>query len=124
MSGVLADGSAIQRVTQRRPDGSIASHFHEWSCVSVLMEGRFEQRFSGKLCECPPGVVLAKPPGERYEDRWFDASSRHLIVEIDPSRHDELGPSKRVAEEIMHVPDLGSEVIAHTAWRELSDADL
>lgn len=105
------------------PGLSLPSHFHEWACVSVLLEGRFEQRFPGRSCDCPPGVVLAKPPGERHVDRWFDAWSRHLIIEIDPERHAELGASRPVAEQVLHIGEVGAETIAWAAWRELADAD-
>ena len=121
--GSVLAGPFRVSVASFAPHFSISSHFHEWACVSVLMEGRFEQRFPGRSCDCPPGVVLAKPPGERHEDRWFGVPSRHLIIEIDPDRHTELGTSRSLAEEIVHVGDIGAEVIAHGAWRELSEGD-
>lgn len=105
------------------PNLRIPSHFHDWSCVSVLLEGRFEQRFHGRTCDCPPGVVLAKPPGERHEDRWFSAWSRHFIIEVDPGRHADLGPIRPIAEQILHVDGIGAELIAMAAWRELREAD-
>ncbi len=121
--GCVRAGPFRVSIARFPPHFSIPSHFHEWSCVSVLMAGRFEQRFPGRSCDCPPGVVLAKPAGERHEDRWFGAWSRHLIIEIDPDRHEELGPSRAMAEQIVHVPDVGAELIAHSAWQELSEAD-
>lgn len=105
------------------PSVSIDSHYHEQACVSVLIEGRFEQRFRGRSCDCPPGVVLSKPAGERHIDRWFDARSRHLIVEIDSDRYEDLGTARPVAEQIFHVGDIGAEALAWAAWREWLDAD-
>jgi len=105
------------------PDLWIPSHFHEWACVSVLLEGRFEQRFPGRWCDCPPGVVIAKPGGERHEDRWYSGWSRHLIIEIDPACHDQLGSARTVAEEIFHVGDVGAEGLALAASREVQHPD-
>lgn len=105
------------------PEVSIASHFHERACISVLLEGRFEQRFPGKTLDCPPGVVLAKPPQERHVDRWFGAWSRHLIVEVEPERHAELGASRGLVERVSHVGDVGADVLAGMAWSEWTASD-
>ena len=105
------------------PGFSIDSHYHEWGCVSTLLDGRFEQRFPGKIVDCGPGTVLAKPPAERHTDRWFDGWSRHLIIEIDPSRHEELGPTRGVAEEVLHVDGVGAEALAWAAVHEMREAD-
>ncbi len=105
------------------PDLHIPSHYHERGCVSILLSGRFEQRFRTRVCDCPPGVVLAKPPGERHVDRWFGTWSRHVIIEIDPTRHEDLGPSRAVAEEVFHEPHLGADVLAHELSQELRLAD-
>ena len=120
---VVSTGPFRVSVATFAPDFAIPSHFHEWACVSTLLEGRFEQRFPGRVADCPPGAVLGKPPGERHEDRWFAAPSRHLMIEIDPSRHDELGAARPVAEEIFHVDRIGAEALAWAAHRELREAD-
>ncbi len=105
------------------PGLAIPSHYHDWACVSTLLEGRFEQRFPGRMLDCLPGAVLGKPPGERHEDRWFDAPSRHLIIEIDPERHEELGAVRGVAEEVLYEEGIGAEALAWAAVRELRESD-
>ena len=105
------------------PNVRIPSHTHEWACISVLMSGRFEQRFAGRILDCPAGAVLAKPPEERHVDRWFSAWSQHLIIEVDPDRYHELGPTRTVAEEIHHILDVGAELTAQAIWEELVTAD-
>lgn len=70
----------------------IPSHFHERACVSLILSGRFVQRFRGAEYTCPPGGLLAKPPGERHDDRWCGVRTRHVIVEPDPTSHATLGP--------------------------------
>lgn len=56
-------------------------------------------------------------------DRWYDTWSRHLIIEVDRERHDDLGSSRPIAEQILHASNVGAETIAWSAWRELQDAD-
>lgn len=101
----------------------IASHYHERDCVSVVLEGRFLQRFPGRECDCPAGAALAKPAGERHEDSWFNEPSRHLILEVDPQRHAELGRSRMLVEGIHHLPAPGSELIARRMLGELRHPD-
>ena len=120
---VVSTGPFRISVATFAPEFAIPSHFHEWACVSTLLEGRFEQRFPGRVADCPPGAVLGKPPGERHVDRWFAAPSRHLMIEINPARHGELGAARPVAEEIFHVDRIGAEALAWAALRELREAD-
>lgn len=99
----------------------IASHFHERAVLSVIVEGRFLQRYPGRDCDCPPGGVIVKPPAERHVDRWYDVRSRHLIVEPDPARHDELGECARMMNEIRHGFDPSARAMARRIIRELQD---
>jgi AraC family transcriptional regulator len=78
----------------------IPSHYHGRACVSLILAGRFVQRFPGTEYDNPPGGLLVKPPEERHDDRWCGAPTRHVIVEPDPERHDELGPLAGVVERV------------------------
>lgn len=106
-----------------RPGLRIESHVHEWACVSVILDGRFEQRFPGQTVDCLPGAVLAKPPFERHADRWFEAWTRHLMIEIDPARHHELGDSQVVAEEVKWLNEVDLHPITLAITRELVRQD-
>ncbi len=98
---------------------SIPRHHHDRACISVVVAGRFLQRFPGKDCDCPPGGVIAKPPGETHEDRWFDAASHHVIVEPDPLQHEALGPCAPLADTIVHHVDPGAGISAERIAAEL-----
>ena len=102
---------------------TIPSHYHPWGCVSLILQGRFLQRFPGRECDCPSGFVLAKPPLERHEDRWFAGGSRHLIIEVDPARHEELGRSRSMVEQIHHLSADGTEQFTRRMLRELGRPD-
>lgn len=78
----------------------ILSHFHQRACVSVVLLGQFVQRFGGSEYVCPPGGLLAKPPGERHDDRWCGVRTRHVILEPDAEAHASLGPLAESVEQI------------------------
>lgn len=101
----------------------IPSHYHDRACLSVIVTGGFQQRFPGRIFDCPPGGVIAKPPGERHEDRWHDERTEHVIVEPDPDRHAELGPCRDVAETVRYARDAVAEGIARRIARELREPD-
>ena len=101
----------------------IPSHYHARACISVILEGGFQQRFPGKLFDCTPGGVLTKPPAERHEDRWHDVRTEHVIVEPDPERHDALGPCRGVAETIRYDRDAVAAGIARRIAHELHHPD-
>ena len=108
----------------RFPAGfEIPSHYHDRACVSVILEGRFEQRFPGRTCECPPGGVIAKAPGERHADSWHDVVSEHVILEPHPDRHGRFGPCRPVLESITHRVDPAALSIAWRIRRELDHGD-
>lgn len=102
-----------------RPGHVMASHYHDRAVLSVVLEGRFVQRFPGKECPCPPGGYIVKPPGERHIDRWDAEVARHLIVEPDPARHEEL-MGDGFFEETRHDVDPGAEALARRIMHELA----
>lgn len=101
----------------------IGSHYHDRACVSVILEGRYHQQFARSGYDCPPGGVIAKAPGERHEDRWFNARSQHVIVEPHPERHEELGACRALLESVTHLMDHGALSLGWRIRRELEQAD-
>lgn len=105
------------------PHHRIPHHYHDRGCVSVVLEGRFLQRFPGRDCECLASGVIVKPPGVRHEDRWYSAETRHLIVEPDRGRENELGECAALLDRVGHVHDPGAAALATRLVRELRDPD-
>lgn len=95
------------------------SHYHDRAVLSVVVEGRFVQRFPGKECDCPAGGFIVKPPGERHVDRWAAERSRHLIIEPHPRAHDEL-LGDGFFEETRYAVDRGAEALARRLMHELA----
>jgi AraC-like DNA-binding protein len=100
----------------------IDSHYHERACLSVIVEGYFQQRFPGAAYDCPAGGVLVKPPGERHVDRWGDRATRHVMIEplvVD----DTLGPARPIFERVSYRLDPGFASLATRIIRELAGSD-
>lgn len=104
------------------PGFAIPSHFHDYGCLSVVVEGGFYQTFPTVEYECPPGGVIVKPPAERHIDRWGSVRSRHLIIE--PS---EVGqgedPAGRVFEEVGFVIDPRATWLSRRIYEEFEEGD-
>jgi AraC family transcriptional regulator len=100
---------------------SIGSHFHDYACLSVIVEGGFYQAFPRVEYECPPGAVLVKPPAERHVDRWGTIQSRHLIIEPTTFAGDEA--RDRVFEEVSFRIDPRAISIARRIDEELRSGD-
>ena len=112
------------RVSSAQFPGSfrIDSHHHERACLSVIVDGFFEQRFRGRSVECPAGSVLVKPPEEWHRDWWGSAPTTHVIVE--PERIDgALGPLRDVFETISHQVNPRAGFLARQLTRELNLED-
>lgn len=101
----------------------IPSHYHDRACISVVMAGLFKERFPGRLVECGQGSVLTKPPGERHVDRWGNGEARHVIIEPDPTRHEELGSGRWAAETVSFAEDAVCHGIARRIAHELCHPD-
>jgi AraC family transcriptional regulator len=101
----------------------IPSHYHAAGMLSVVLAGRFLQRFPSRECDCREGGVIVKPPEERHEDEWLAARSRHVIVELDTVGIRGLGPVRRLFDEVFHRRDAGALGVARRIDRELRDPD-
>ncbi|HET9372347.1 MAG TPA: AraC family transcriptional regulator [Vicinamibacterales bacterium] len=100
---------------------AIPSHFHDYACLSAIVEGGFYQTFPGVEYECPPGALLVKPPAERHVDRWGTRRSRHVIVEPTALSPDQ--PGDRVFAEVSFRIDPRAIAIARQIDDELRSSD-
>lgn len=104
-------------------DLRIPSHYHAAACLSVIVEGRFLQRFPTRECDCLDGGVIVKPPEERHGDEWLAERSLHVIVELDPGEMAGLGPARSLFEGIFHGRDPEALGVARRITRELEAVD-
>lgn len=101
----------------------IPSHFHPRACVSVVLSGRYLQRFPSRAFDCPSGGVIAKPAEERHADEWLAPRSRHVIIEPDTRHHEALGPVRGLVDGIRHTRSAAALTLGRRIDRELGDPD-
>jgi AraC family transcriptional regulator len=63
------------------PSLFLDSHFHEYGCMTVMLDGGFRERMPGRMLACQGGWVLVKPAGERHDDLFGSDGSRQIIIE-------------------------------------------
>ena len=67
-----------------RPSQRIAQHQHEHAYVCVVVRGAYRERSAAGERECRTGAVLIHPAGVSHSDRFEDAESRLLMLEVGP----------------------------------------
>ena len=79
------------------PPRKIPTHAHGSLSITVLVGGGFEERYqartgaSFKSCDCAPGTLLIRPPGEAHENHLSRDGARTLSLELSPGRLDLYG---------------------------------
>jgi AraC family transcriptional regulator len=96
------------------PDLHLGSHYHERPCVSIILEGAFDELMCGKTYALPPSSVLSKPAGERHSDKFLRAGARILAIEPDLQETERIGPYLNVLTSVSSFRDYG---VAGVAWR-------
>jgi AraC family transcriptional regulator len=104
-------------------DLRIPMHTHETACVTVVVEGEFNERLLRRDRVCARGTVLAKPPLEPHDDAFGRLGSRQLIVEVQPATLEATFAHAQPWDTIVHTRAAETEVLARSLLRELVIAD-
>jgi AraC family transcriptional regulator len=98
-------------------------HTHETACVTVVLEGAFNERLLRHDRFCAPASVLAKPPLESHDDAFGRAGSRQLIIEADNRTLEATFAHGQPWDLVVHSRATEAEVLARSLVRELVIAD-
>lgn len=110
-------GFAVSTITF--PSGLyLAPHCHSRPCVSVLLEGSFEERQGSRNYTLGAASVLSKPAGEPHDDLFHDAGARVLVVQ--PIGTPRLGAGGALLEQPISFRD---HAITMLAWRILGELE-
>lgn len=78
---LLVDGVAITEA--RHGAGTTLSlHAHPRPCLTLVLDGAFEETLDGGRYWCTPGHVVLKPAYAAHANRYGDTGARSLVVEI------------------------------------------
>lgn len=101
----------------------LPSHVHERACLTVVLGGRFCERFARLEADCDRGTVLAKPGGEGHDDLFSRDGSEQVIFEPFDLRSELMAPCASFFEEIRHARDSAAEHVARRLSIELEQDD-
>ena len=79
-----AAGDFLLSETRYASEAALPTHSHEYACVVVVLEGRFEERQEAKTRTVGPGMVIVRPEGEPHSNRFAHGGGRCLNVELPP----------------------------------------
>ena len=84
MARSRAAGDFLLTETRYASNAALETHAHEYSCLVVVLDGNFEERFEGTKRSVAPGTIIVRPAGERHSDRFGRDGGRCLNVEMRP----------------------------------------
>src|SRR5215210_7792668 len=84
---------------------TIPSHFHERTCLAVVLEGSIDKAFRNLEFVSMPSTVLSMPAEERHKDH-FERSGAHMLV-IEPAHYmlEQIRPYVDILGHINHFRD-------------------
>ena len=104
-------------------DLRLARHVHERAMVTVVLEGRFLERFRGADHDCRRASVLVKPPLEQHDDIFSSDGSRQLILEPDDLESSLMEPCAPLFDRIRCFQDVAVEAVTRRLVWELEHRD-
>jgi len=111
-------------IDARFPAGlRLPMHTHETACVTVVLDGDFNERLLRRDRFCARASVLAKPPLEAHDDAFGRAGSRQLIIEADNRTLEATFAHGQPWDVLVHSRALEAEGLARSLVRELVIAD-
>lgn len=105
------------------PRRRLGRHEHERACLSVLLDGRFDEVVSGRTLSCQHGSVLTKPAGEPHSDCFGVEGSCQIVIEPQPGRVDALEPVAQLFGEVACFRHPGAAHFAARIAHELHARD-
>jgi AraC family transcriptional regulator len=98
-------------------------HTHDAATVCCVMNGAFTEYWRGHALECSTATVKVTPAGEPHWNRFGEAETLGLMVEVQPQVYARSRPIERVLDSLVHVNGGELAFIARRIWRELDARD-
>lgn len=101
---------------------ALPKHAHGEASITFVIEGAFEERYSGSSITCRAGGLRFLPAGEIHENRT-EGSLRCLHVSTAPQALDELDRQSVVPRRPSHINGLTATWLANRLYGEFSRED-
>jgi AraC family transcriptional regulator len=106
------------------PGGSnIARHYHDNPTICYVLRGGFTEYSRGEAALCGIATLKVMPAGEPHSNRFGDAETRGLRIEVDRDRFGEEPAIHRALEERWHTSGGRGAELAQRMVAELTAAD-
>ncbi|HUF28759.1 MAG TPA: AraC family transcriptional regulator [Gemmatimonadaceae bacterium] len=98
-------------------------HTHDDPTLCYVARGRFTEYSRGLASECESGTLKLTPAGEPHWNRFADAETRGLRIDVDRARFAESSRLFRVLDERLYVRHGEATLLADRLLDELSRSD-
>jgi AraC family transcriptional regulator len=106
------------------PGGSnIARHYHDNPTICYVLRGGFTEYSRGEAADCGIATLKVMPAGEPHSNRFGEAETRGLRIEVDRDRFAEEPAIHRALEERWHTSGGRGAELAQRLVAELTAAD-
>jgi AraC family transcriptional regulator len=96
--GYDASWARSVRVDRYQAGSAMAPHHHHDAWLSVVVDGRYEERIRGRVSEHGPGDLLFYPAFEVHEQKFCAAGALKVLIAPSSSSLDFLGERLRLAD--------------------------
>lgn len=100
----------------------LSRHYHDTACLTLVLSGRFVERFDRREHTLDEGTILAKPPGDPHADEFGRDGSRQAILEYEPEALEDL-PSSHPFDGVVKRESLRARSLGRRIERELASPD-
>lgn len=96
------------------PELRLPSHYHERTCLAVVLEGSLDKAFPRADYYSPASTAITMPPHERHRDFFMRAGAHMLVLEPDPAAGEMIRPCMSALDRVSH---MRSGAMVALAWR-------
>ena len=105
--------------TFHEPSLVLPRHDHERANINFTLNGSFRETIGNHPQECEIGSVLVKPPGEAHGNKYNHKGAHCLVIELSPSRLDDVRAFTGLFDSPAHVKDATLSLIMRRIYGEL-----
>ncbi|HKP38542.1 MAG TPA: AraC family transcriptional regulator [Pyrinomonadaceae bacterium] len=105
--------------TFHEPSLVLPRHDHERANINFTIDGSFRETLGNHPQECESGSILVKPPGEAHGNKYNHKGAHCLVIELSPSRLDDVRAFTSLFDTPAHVKDGSLSLIMRHLYDEL-----
>lgn len=113
----------VLRLGIHRGGSQIARHYHDDPTICFVLRGGFTEYSGGEAADCGPATLKVMPAGEPHSNRFGNAETRGLRIDVERSRFADVPAIYRALEERWRTAGGRGAELAHRIVAELTVPD-